>query len=254
MDVPKKLLIIGNENEFFIRGLATAVAEHHFDICFANADIDSISKADKEIKVFTLFLNDTIEEEEIFIYLKDLIVDRGIRLCIVGNPESLEIAKKELLEENVAISFERPINVREIAKGVLSLWETAQKQAQKKTILLVDDDPVFMKRMRTILFPYYRVYMVNSGVSAIVLLAKHHVDLILLDYDMPVASGPQVLEMIHDEKDFQDIPVIFLTGISDPTSVATALKMKPVNYILKTEPAQYLLDKLQSFFESVKMG
>ena len=44
-------------------------------------------------------------------------------------------------------------------------------------------------------------------------------DLILLDYDMPVTDGPQVLKMIHGEPGSSDIPVMFLTGRSDKKSI-----------------------------------
>ena len=46
-------------------------------------------------------------------------------------------------------------------------------------------------------------------------IADNKPDLILLDYEMPVTSGPQVLEMIRSETKTDTIPVIFLTGKGD---------------------------------------
>lgn len=54
--------------------------------------------------------------------------------------------------------------------------------------------------------------IVTSGAQAMMYVADNQPDLILLDYEMPVTSGPQVLEMLRSEPKTAKIPVIFLTG------------------------------------------
>lgn len=61
--------------------------------------------------------------------------------------------------------------------------------------------------------------MATSGVKAISWLAKHKVDLILLDHEMPITSGPKVLEMLRSDDETRNIPVMFLTGRGDKESV-----------------------------------
>ena len=56
----------------------------------------------------------------------------------------------------------------------------------------------------------YKVSMANSGLQAIKWLGKNKADLILLDYEMPVTSGPEVLKMLRSDEDTKHIPVFFL--------------------------------------------
>ncbi len=90
--------------------------------------------------------------------------------------------------------------------------------------------------------------MVNSGLQAIKWLAKNKVDLILLDYDMPVTTGPQVLEMLRSDPETASIPVMFLTGKGDKESVMAVVALKPEGYFLKNIKKPELLEKLQEFF------
>ena len=50
---------------------------------------------------------------------------------------------------------------------------------------------------------------------------------------MPVCDGSHVLEMLRSEKDFADIPVIFLTSRDDQESVKKVLALKANGYLLK---------------------
>lgn len=87
---------------------------------------------------------------------------------------------------------------------------------------------------------------------AIKYLALNRPDLWLLDYEMPVVDGRQVLEMIRTETEFTDIPVIFLTSKGDRESVMNVMSLKPEGYLLKTmEPAQ-IVKAVDEFFEKQK--
>ena len=83
-------------------------------------------------------------------------------------------------------------------------------------------------------------------------IADNKPDLILLDYEMPVTSGPQVLEMIRSEMKVGSIPVIFLTGKGDRESVLKVLALKPDGYLLKSMEKAALLKSLEEFFEKKK--
>jgi CheY-like chemotaxis protein len=94
----------------------------------------------------------------------------------------------------------------------------------------------------------YKVTMANSGLQAIKWLGKNKVDLILLDYEMPVTSGPQVLEMLRSEPETKSIPVMFLTGKGDKNSVMAVLALSPEGYFLKGIEKDELLEKLNDYF------
>ena len=78
-------------------------------------------------------------------------------------------------------------------------------------------------------------------------------DLVLLDYEMPVVDGRQVLEMIRTETEFSDVPVIFLTSKDDRESVMQVMALRPEGYLLKTmEPAK-IIAEVDAFFERQKL-
>ena len=126
------------------------------------------------------------------------------------------------------------------------------ENARRKNILLVDDDNTFLKTVKGWLSEAYRVTIVSSGAQALMYIADNKPDLILLDYEMPVTSGPQVLEMIRSETKTDTIPVIFLTGKGDRESVLKVLALKPDGYLLKSMEKAALLKSLEEFFEKKK--
>jgi CheY-like chemotaxis protein len=119
---------------------------------------------------------------------------------------------------------------------------------KRKSVLIVDDDPRYLKLVREWLKDEYKVSMANSGLQAIKWLGKNKVDLILLDHEMPITTGPQVLEMLRSDEETRSIPVIFLTGKGDKESVMAVVALKPEGYFLKTIKREELLEKLREFF------
>ena len=83
---------------------------------------------------------------------------------------------------------------------------------KKRTILAVDDSGVILRNIKTLLEDKYQVIPVNSSEMAIKYLALNIPDLILLDYEMPIVDGKQFMQMIREDTEFQNIPIIFLTG------------------------------------------
>ena len=111
---------------------------------------------------------------------------------------------------------------------------------------------MFLRSVKEWLSDTYQVAIVNSGINAITYLAKHHTDLILLDYEMPVASGPTVLAMIRSEESSKNIPVIFLTGKGDRESVTSVLSLKPEGYLLKTLAPAQIHKGVDDYFASLE--
>ena len=116
-------------------------------------------------------------------------------------------------------------------------------------ILIVDDSAIILKAITDLLSSDYEISTAQSGFSAIRTLVLDKPDLILLDYEMPVCDGRQVLEMIRSEKEIADTPVIFLTGRSDKESIQKVLSLKPAGYLIKTLKPDEIKKNIDSFFE-----
>ena len=119
-------------------------------------------------------------------------------------------------------------------------------------ILVVDDSSVMCQMMQKLLEKDYDITLANSGLSAIRCIILARPDLVLLDYEMPVCDGRQVLEMIRSEEDMADIPVIFLTGRIDKESVGKVVSLKPEGYLVKSLKPEEIKRNIDNYFKNKK--
>ena len=92
----------------------------------------------------------------------------------------------------------------------------------------------------------------NSAANALSFLGMKQPDLILLDYEMPVCSGPQMLQMLRSETRTESIPVIFLTSKGDRESVREVLSLRPQGYLLKTMAFDQIIESIDKYFATEK--
>ena len=121
-------------------------------------------------------------------------------------------------------------------------------------ILVVDDSGAMLRNVKGWLQDKYNVILANSGAMAIKYIATDRPDLVLLDYEMPVVDGRQVLEMIRTETDFRDVPVIFLTSKNDRESILKVMELKPEGYLLKTMEPEQIVEEVDKFFMKQKVN
>ena len=114
----------------------------------------------------------------------------------------------------------------------------------KKRILIIDDDPMYMKAVREWLKDDYAVTMTISGEQALSWLDDNWADAILLDYELPVMPGPQIMEKLYDNEATRPIPVVILTGKNDRESIMRIISMCPADYLLKNIGRDELREKL----------
>lgn len=112
---------------------------------------------------------------------------------------------------------------------------------ERKHILIVDDDRNVLKLLKNTLSDRYEVTAMLNGKMAEKYLETKTTDLILLDHEMPVESGLEVFQKIRENKEKNNIPVIFLTGTSDTEKIREILALRPQGYLLKPVDVNKLL-------------
>lgn len=110
-----------------------------------------------------------------------------------------------------------------------------------KRILAVDDSPLVLRNLNMMLGEDYEVSFATSGQKALEILDKKDFDLIFLDYEMPGMSGFEVIQEIRKKPETKDIPVVFLTGVSDKESLMGLMEYSPSGFLIK--PVKYDLLK-----------
>ncbi|MGN1110169.1 MAG: two-component system response regulator [Oscillospiraceae bacterium] len=103
----------------------------------------------------------------------------------------------------------------------------------KKRIVAIDDDRDVLKLLKNILGETYDFTPMANGMMAVNYFKSKTADLILLDYEMPMMSGAEVLKKLRENPNTQNIPVVFLTSVSDNAKVMEIMSLGVNGYILK---------------------
>lgn len=121
-----------------------------------------------------------------------------------------------------------------------------------KKILAVDDEPNNLQVLRQILKDHYQVIFANSGEKALEAAAKHQPNLILLDIMMPAMDGYEVCKRLKADPATKDIPVIFVTAMSEEESEVKGFDVGAVDYIQKPVSAPLVLRRVQIHLSLVR--
>ncbi len=100
-------------------------------------------------------------------------------------------------------------------------------------LLLVDDDPAMIQVMAKVLNGIGRLRFATSGPLALQKMAELPPDLVLLDGDMPDMDGFEVCRRMKADPALQDIPVIFVTGMSSTAEELHGLEVGASDFITK---------------------
>lgn len=221
-----------------------------------SADIkEHINVFEPDIFVYCLGGDFSADNETIELVVKSL--DRAeyseTVFALIGDKYHYEGLREDLLEK-VDLQLIKPISIKRIQTEIEEVIEkkkiekeqrerelqrlAAEAEANRKRhILIVDDDPTTLRTIKMYLDEKYSVATAPSGKFALKFLSQRPTDLILLDYEMPEMSGPEVFQQIKEDEKMSKIPVVFLTGITDTNKIKEVLAMLPQGYLLK--PVDY---------------
>ena len=245
----KHVLVLGEKETFLIRILLKKQKEAGIECEFVTWDVNRINLKWKDAGLITIFMDEgVLPGKDALHFLVDKAMEDEKLIIAIGENSSIDFIRNNVPKELLYRTFARPLDNELYLKTAGEVLEKTEAGEFRKSILIVDDDPGYMGLVREWLKGTYKVSMANSGLQALKWLGKNQADLILLDYEMPVTSGPQVLEMLRSEEDTRDIPVFFLTGKGDKESVMAVVSLKPQGYFLKSIEREELLEKMKEFF------
>ena len=175
----------------------------------------------------------------------------------------------------VDLMLKRPVSADNLSLRILKYYEDlakqkekeAQRQAaqaaaespmdfvdpeaapRKKSILIVDDDKTILKMLKSALEEHYDVTAMVNGVLVKKYLDSKPADLILLDYEMPIKTGAEVMRDIRADERYKDIPICFLTGVAEREKIMEILALNPAAYMLKPVNMEALLATISNLID-----
>lgn len=238
----KRILFVGKFNGI--------VQDNHFfdnlfdaQICVDNVVMVKGMLKIKKPELVVISLNGiSAEAKEIFEELKQNYPKMPV-ICL-GTNQEVKLHMSSISTKQF-ITLITPLDDKKILDAICNILDSredvqqsVETKGEKKSILLVDDSNVQLRALNELLKEKYEVRMSTSGMQALTMIGKKKPDMIFLDYEMPICDGKMTLEMIRGMEESKDIPVVFLTGVSDKEHIAAVLDLKPAGYLLKPADAE----------------
>jgi len=121
---------------------------------------------------------------------------------------------------------------------------------EKQAVLVVDDTPANIQVLMETLKDDYRIVAAVNGERALQLAASDPPpDIILLDIMMPEMDGYEVCAKLKADAKTRDIPIIFITAMSDTQDEAKGLELGALDYITKPISPPVVLARVKSHLE-----
>ncbi len=231
-----------------------------FVYCIYNESRDTISRmvslksrlAMEKIPFILIGLKEECDEfEKIAVAIADMILLKPLNAGAIQEQLLMFINNYDPstdLKQNLVSNVNQSINYNQSNALLSNQEESVPKSASaqdappvRKHILVVDDNPLMLRSIKELLKNKYDIATAVNGKIALKFLENKTTDLILLDYEMPEENGPAVLEKLRANDVTKDIPVIFLTGITEQNKIHEALILKPQGYLLKPVDHEKLL-------------
>ena len=145
------------------------------------------------------------------------------------------------------------IQVPQIRPSSIEINSIPQGSADLPLILVVDDDHINLRVIKTALTGRYNLILVENGTDALMKLeAGLNPDIILLDVMMPGLNGFQVCKKIREKYADTELPIMFLTALKDEEGVSKGFEVGGNEYIRKPFGIPELLARINALLEKVK--
>ena len=143
--------------------------------------------------------------------------------------------------------------MRVVAASVMSAKRSKQDIEtiiQSLCVLVVDDNQYTRKMVRNLLVNcgIKDVYEAPDGIAALDIIRTLGPDLVVLDWEMPLLSGPELVRIVRSPGAFPvpDIPIIMLTGHCERWRVVEATRLGVNEYLIKPVSSKALFDRIVS--------
>ena len=186
-----------------------------------NFDLDEADEAMKELESYDL--SDDI---------KNMVEKLGVLVTDVAMEDVMvltdEICKKLAEESSI---------------------EEKDKASGRSKVMLIDDDPINIKAVTSMLKNEFDVMAVSSGKQAFEMLSKEKPDLILLDVYMPEMDGHEVIKALKVNPEYAEIPVIFLTSDVEENTEIQGFSEGAIDFLRKPFRKDVAIQRIRRILE-----
>lgn len=118
---------------------------------------------------------------------------------------------------------------------------------KNSTVLIVDDNPTNLGVLYNYLSDFgLKVFMVESGEEALKAVQAHIPDIILLDIMLPGMDGYETCQKLKNNENTKDIPILFISALSDTIKKLKGFVSGGVDYITKPFQREEVLARINT--------
>jgi len=250
MSSAKRKIVIVDDVKFHLLSLKESLKKQ-YDIYPAQS-MDELLDILRRIRPDMILLDINMPEKdgyEILDVLKSFGIYSDIPVMFLTSQKDRDVVKKGMLAGAVGVIF-KPFSDANIVERIETELDPKLRAERKPIILAIDDSPSTLKSISTLLSDDYKVCTLPKPEHMNELLKSITPDLFLLDCNMPILSGFDLIPIIRKIPEHHETPIIFLTseGTMDNVYVAknsgaSDFLVKPIDEkILKEKLAQHLKD------------
>lgn len=127
----------------------------------------------------------------------------------------------------------KPFSDEELVRRIKNQLDPEKPEEYIPVILAVDDNPSILKAVHELLHRQYKIYTLPKPEALKILLAKIKPDLFLLDCNMPVLSGFDLVTQIRTFSEHEKTPIVFLTSEGTLDTLNAAVNFGASDFIVK---------------------
>jgi DNA-binding response OmpR family regulator len=133
---------------------------------------------------------------------------------------------------------------------MLGLFKSKKKTSRARVLVVDDESDIVSTIQYRLKFCGFDVITASNGKEGLEKAANEKPDIILLDINMPVMDGHEMLERLKNRPDLKDTPVIMLTAYSDRKDIAKTADLGIADYITKPFDFTELMEKISNALEN----
>lgn len=251
----KKILLVGKLNEI-VRSLYQCLT-NDFQVQLCPEEPDDIKNMYQIVKPDMMIVSQIgVDEVDTTMceWIRDNTLDTPVLIITISEKWN---EYEPYFDEDKFDKLFRPVGKRELLEKCHFMLKDDGKNVDndkirvRRKIMIVDDSAMLLRSVKASLDKEYTVYVATSGEQALTMVSKRQPDLILLDYEMPGMDGKMTYEILKSQDETKDIPVVFLTSMSDKEHIYSILETRPAGYILKPPDRDRLFQTIEDVLKNI---
>jgi diguanylate cyclase (GGDEF)-like protein len=176
-----------------------------------------------------------------------------------GGSEVLVLSDEGGLAERLEVTrlgarafLQRPVPPARVVEAALGLLRPGGMEAERH-VLALDDDPFILAAVRSLLESRgIRVTPLDDPRLFWETLESERPDLVVLDFEMPHASGPELCRVVRSDARWSSLPMLVLTGRTDPDSIERVFEAGADDFVAKPFVGPELVTRIENRLERAR--